>query len=103
MLPGAIAMGLMSPITGKLFDKYGARILAITGLIITTIATYLMSDLAQDSDYYYIMAVYTIRMFGMSMIMMPIMTNGLNQLPMNMNPHGTAATEKLSFKWNSPI
>ncbi|KQL35778.1 DHA2 family efflux MFS transporter permease subunit [Psychrobacillus sp. FJAT-21963] len=95
MLPGAIAMGLMSPITGKLFDKYGARILAITGLIITTIATYLMSDLAQDSDYYYIMAVYTIRMFGMSMIMMPIMTNGLNQLPMNMNPHGTAMNNTL--------
>ncbi|ALC85759.1 MULTISPECIES: DHA2 family efflux MFS transporter permease subunit [unclassified Bacillus (in: firmicutes)] len=95
MLPGAIAMGLMSPITGKLFDKYGARVLAITGLIITTIATYLMSDLAQDSDYYYIMAVYTIRMFGMSMIMMPIMTNGLNQLPMNMNPHGTAMNNTL--------
>ena len=29
-------------------------------------------------------------MFGMSMIMMPIMTNGLNQLPTRLNPHGTA-------------
>src|SRR5699024_2893907 len=25
MLPGAIIMGLMSPITGRLFDKFGAR------------------------------------------------------------------------------
>ena len=25
MLPGALAMGFMSPVTGKLFDKYGAR------------------------------------------------------------------------------
>ena len=32
MLPGAIVMGLMSPITGKLFDKIGPRILAISGL-----------------------------------------------------------------------
>ena len=38
MLPGALAMGIMSPITGKLFDKYGARSLAMIGLIITTIA-----------------------------------------------------------------
>src|SRR5690606_34545320 len=77
MLPGALAMGLMSPVTGKLFDKYGARSLAIIGLTITAIATYMMSNLAADSDYYYIMIVYTIRMFGMSMVMMPIMTNGL--------------------------
>lgn len=95
MLPGAIAMAIMSPITGKIFDKYGARILAIVGLTITTIATYLMSNLAQDSGYYYIMGIYTLRMFGMSMVMMPIMTNGLNQLPMKMNPHGTAMNNTL--------
>ncbi|QFF98835.1 MFS transporter [Psychrobacillus glaciei] len=95
MLPGAIAMGIMSPITGKLFDKYGARVLAITGLSITTIGTYLMSHLGMDSSYYYIMFIYTIRMFGMSMVMMPIMTNGLNQLPMKMNPHGTATNNTL--------
>lgn len=36
------------------------------------------------------MMIYAIRMFGMSMVMMPIMTNGLNQLPTRLNPHGTA-------------
>ncbi|WP_419962022.1 DHA2 family efflux MFS transporter permease subunit [Psychrobacillus sp. BM2] len=95
MLPGALAMGLMSPVTGKLFDKYGARSLAVIGLTITAIATYMMSNLAADSEYYYIMIVYTIRMFGMSMVMMPIMTNGLNELPMKMNPHGTAVNNTL--------
>ena len=54
-----------------------------------------MSNLGADSDYYYIMVVYTVRMFGMSMVMMPIMTNGLNQLPMNLNPHGTAMNNTL--------
>lgn len=95
MLPGALAMAIMSPITGKLFDKYGARMLAIIGLTITTVATYLMSDLAKDTGYFYIMGIYTLRMFGMSMVMMPIMTNGLNQLPMIKNPHGTAMNNTL--------
>ena len=95
MLPGALAMGIMSPITGKLFDKYGARILAMTGLVIMTIGTYMMSNLGMESEYFYIMAIYTVRMFGMSMVMMPIMTNGLNQLPMNLNPHGTAMNNTL--------
>ncbi|WP_409367662.1 MDR family MFS transporter [Lysinibacillus sp. 38-6] len=95
MLPGALAMGIMSPITGKLFDKFGPRILAITGLTITTIATFGLTKLALDSSYTFIVSLYTIRMLGMSMVMMPIMTNGLNQLPQMMNPHGTAINNTL--------
>jgi MFS family permease len=95
MLPGALAMGIMSPITGKLFDKFGPRILAIIGLTITTIATFGLAKLELDSSYTFIVSMYTIRMFGMSMVMMPIMTNGLNQLPQMMNPHGTAINNTL--------
>jgi uncharacterized membrane protein len=35
-------------------------------------------------------------MFGMSMVMMPVMTNGLNQLPSRLNPHGTAMNSTLN-------
>ena len=90
MLPGAIIMGIMSPITGKLFDKFGPRILAFVGLSITAFSTFLLSNLDLNSTYTYIIMIYTIRMFGMSMVMMPIMTNGLNQLPAKLYPHGTA-------------
>ncbi|WP_336046861.1 DHA2 family efflux MFS transporter permease subunit [Solibacillus ferritrahens] len=90
MLPGAIVMGIMSPITGKLFDRFGPRILAVIGLTITTLATVGLGYLDIDSSYLYIISVYTIRMFGISMVMMPIMTNGLNALPNRLNPHGTA-------------
>ncbi|HEK9099656.1 DHA2 family efflux MFS transporter permease subunit [Bacillus pfraonensis] len=90
MLPGAIIMGLMSPITGKLFDKFGPRLLAVVGLAITAVSTYMLAHLQIDSSHTYIILVYTLRMFGMSMVMMPIMTNGLNQLPTRLNPHGTA-------------
>lgn len=95
MLPGAIVMGLMSPVTGRLFDKYGARILAVIGLTITVISTFYLSRLGMESGYYYIMWIYTIRMLGISMVMMPVMTNGLNQLPMISNPHGTAMNNTL--------
>lgn len=90
MLPGALIMGIMSPITGKLFDKFGPRILAIVGLTIMAISTFMLANLQIDSAYSYIILVYSLRMFGMSMVMMPIMTNGLNQLPTRLNPHGTA-------------
>ncbi|GKU82211.1 DHA2 family efflux MFS transporter permease subunit [Niallia sp. NCCP-28] len=96
LLPGAIIMGIMSPITGKLFDKYGARALAVIGLIITAGTTYAFSKLTMTTAYSTLMIIYAIRMFGMSMIMMPVMTNGLNQVPQRLNPHGTAMNNTLS-------
>jgi MFS family permease len=90
MLPGAVVMAIMSPITGKLFDKFGPRALAVVGLSITAVSTYMLANLDAQSAYSYIIFVYSLRMFGLSMVMMPIMTNGLNQLPTKLNPHGTA-------------
>lgn len=95
MLPGALLMGIMSPITGKLFDKFGARILAVIGLTITAITTYYFSQLTLETTYSTLITLYTVRMFGMSMVMMPIMTNGLNQLPAHYNPHATAMNNTL--------
>jgi MFS family permease len=83
-------MGIMSPITGKLFDKFGPRLLSLTGLAITAISTYMLAHLQLDTGYAHIIMIYTLRLFGMSMVMMPIMTNGLNELPNRLNPHGTA-------------
>jgi EmrB/QacA subfamily drug resistance transporter len=90
LLPGGIVMGIMSPITGRLFDKYGARWLAIIGLAITIITTYALTRLHTDTPFSYVLWVYTARMFGMSILMMPIFTAGLNDLGLDLNKYGTA-------------
>ena len=95
MLPGALLMGIMSPITGKLFDKIGGRILAVVGLSITILTSYFFSKLTLDTSYTHLILLYSARMFGMSMVMMPVMTNGLNQLPARYYPHGTAMNSTL--------
>jgi EmrB/QacA subfamily drug resistance transporter len=95
MLPGSLLMGIMSPITGKLFDKYGGRVLAVIGLSITIITSYFLSTLTLHTSYTELILIYSARMFGMSMVMMPVMTNGLNQLPARYYPHGTAMNSTL--------
>ncbi|MGE6259489.1 DHA2 family efflux MFS transporter permease subunit [Heyndrickxia sporothermodurans] len=92
MLPGAVVMGIMSPISGKLFDRMGARPLAIFGLIITVITTWQFSQLTMQTSYGHIMLLYVLRMFGMSFLMMTVMTEGMNQLPIHLTSHGTAAS-----------
>lgn len=95
MLPGAIVMLIMSPISGILFDKIGPRPLAIIGMGITTVTTYQLTKLTLDTSYSYILIIYMIRYFGMSFLMMPIMTAGMNQLPRDLNKHGTAMSNTL--------
>src|SRR5699024_11322723 len=90
LLPGALISGLMSPITGRIFDRIGARTLAITGLIIMTAATVLFGFLGTATTMTFMMVLYMVRMFGFSMVMMPVTTAGLNQLPKKLIPHGTA-------------
>jgi EmrB/QacA subfamily drug resistance transporter len=92
LLPGAIVMGIMSPIAGSLFDKIGARPLAVIGLAITVVTTWGFTNLSMTTSYGHIMFLYVMRMFGMSFIMMTVMTEGLNQLPRHLGAHGTAAS-----------
>lgn len=90
LLPGALCMGIMSPLAGRWFDRYGARSIALVGISILVISTYLYSHLSDSTSYYWIMAIHAVRMLGISMVMMPVTTSGLNTLPPHDYPHGTA-------------
>ena len=96
LLPGALLMSMMSPLTGKLFDKFGGRILSIIGLTIVVITTFFFSQLEMDTTYTHLLILYSVRSVGISMVMMPVSTNGLNQLPKRLYPHGTAMNNTLN-------
>lgn len=83
-------MMVMSPISGALFDKVGPRPLALVGLIITAITTFEFANLTTETTYSTLVIFYAIRSLGMSLLMMTIMTAGMNQLPKHLNTHGTA-------------
>ncbi|GAB2532967.1 MDR family MFS transporter [Gracilibacillus alcaliphilus] len=95
LLPGAVLMGLMNPITGRLFDKFGGKWLAVIGLGLITVTTFMFTVLTTDTSWMYIATVNAIRMFGIAMVMMPVTTAGLNQLPERLIPHGSAMNNTL--------
>ncbi|MEK5451648.1 DHA2 family efflux MFS transporter permease subunit [Staphylococcus sp. FSL R7-0694] len=90
MLPGALVMGVLGPVAGKLLDTIGIKPLAIFGIGIMTYATWELTKLNMDTPYLSIMGIYVLRSFGMAFIMMPIMTAGMNALPARLISHGNA-------------
>jgi EmrB/QacA subfamily drug resistance transporter len=90
LLPGALIMGFMNPITGRIFDKFGAKWLAVTGLLLISVTTFMFTNLTPQTTFVYLATVNAVRMLGVAMVMMPVTTAGLNQLPNRLIPHGTA-------------
>ncbi|MFB9769922.1 MDR family MFS transporter [Lactiplantibacillus modestisalitolerans] len=90
LLAGALMMGIMSPITGRAFDRFGARRLALLGMFLLTIGTLPFAFITRTTPTIYIVFLYALRMFGIAMVMMPSTTAGMNALPVDLMGHGTA-------------
>jgi len=90
LLPGALCMGFLSPIIGRIFDKVGGKGLALGGFTILAVTSLPFMMLSLDSSITLITVAYTLRLIGVGMIMMPLTTAGINSLPPHLIPHGTA-------------
>ncbi|NBJ67999.1 MULTISPECIES: MDR family MFS transporter [Clostridia] len=95
LLPGSIINGLMSPVMGHLFDKFGPRVMMIPATLILSTIMFMLSRLNENTEAWMIIIAYIILMLTVSAIMMPAETNGLNQLPKRLYPHGTSVMSTL--------
>ena len=95
LLPGGVLNGLLSPLMGNLFDQFGPKWLVILGSLIVTGAMVGFSTITMETASAFIIGLHIMTMIGVSMIMMPAQTNGLNQLPRELYPHGTAIMNTL--------
>jgi EmrB/QacA subfamily drug resistance transporter len=81
LLPQALVMAVMMPSAGILYDRFGPRWLAVSGLALVAFGTYLMKDLTLDSSNTVFVWILVLRAVGMGLAMMPIMTGGLSVVP----------------------
>ncbi|HWQ88579.1 MAG TPA: DHA2 family efflux MFS transporter permease subunit [Desulfitobacteriaceae bacterium] len=90
LLPSALAAGLMMPISGALFDKYGAKIVTIPGLLILAVSSYQMSRFNVDTPTATITLIATLRGVGLGFAMMPVNTAAMNAIPRELFGKATA-------------
>lgn len=95
LLPGSLLNGALSPFMGQLFDKVGPRPMMIPATLVLSGTMFMMSRLDTDSSVWMIVIGFLLLMVSVSAIMMPAQTNGLNQLPKRLYPHGTAVISTL--------
>ncbi|MEK4080099.1 MDR family MFS transporter [Solibacillus sp. FSL K6-1126] len=95
LLPSAIINAFLSPVTGKLFDKYGAKPLFIFGLVLVALSMWLVIDLSSTTSYVYILVRTIILRIGLAFITMPLNTAALNAIPRELASHGSAVNNTI--------
>lgn len=95
LLPGCIIGAMLAPISGRLLDKFGAKrpILLGNASILVSVICYSLYPYELSSFFFIIF--YLFFAFGQGFSMGTIMTNGLSQLPEELNADGNAAMNTL--------
>lgn len=92
LLPQAIAAGIFMPIGGKLFDRFGARPVVITGLAIVTLAGFILSQISADTTILTLMIPLSMLGAGMGLSMMPLNTHIMQSAPKELVSRVTSLT-----------
>ncbi|WP_157105172.1 MFS transporter, partial [Nocardia coubleae] len=90
VMPGGLAMGLLGPTVGKLFDKFGGRVLVIPGSIGITVSLAGFTQISTDMPYWQLLGLHILMMVSLAATFTPVFTLGLGALPMNLYSHGSS-------------
>ena len=91
MLPGGIVNAAISGLAGRMFDKYGAKILATIGFIIAI----MLLNVSTHTSVAYIIAAHVILMIGCPLAMSPSQTHALNSLEIYESADGSTIINTL--------
>jgi DHA2 family lincomycin resistance protein-like MFS transporter len=95
LLPATLANGLVTPIGGKIYDKFGVKVLIPVGFTIILVSMFILSQSNNDTSLIQIIIAYAVVCMGVGITMSPAQTNSLNQLPIEAYPHGVAILNTL--------
>jgi EmrB/QacA subfamily drug resistance transporter len=90
LLPQAIGMAVIMPISGRLYDRFGPRWPAIAGLTLAGGGDLLLTGINADMTQGELMLWLVIMTAGLALAMMPIMTSGISALSPEIVNSGSA-------------
>lgn len=90
LMPGALLMGLLGPIVGRLFDKVGPRPLIIPAMFVVTAVMWAMTLLGTDTPWPLILVGHLIISLGFAFLFGPLFTTSLSSVEPRLYSHGSA-------------
>ncbi|MBN4927754.1 DHA2 family efflux MFS transporter permease subunit [Hoyosella rhizosphaerae] len=90
MMPGGLAMGLLGPVVGRWFDKFGGRLLVLPGAIGALAALIILSQVSLSMPLVAVIATHVVLLVSLAAVFTPVFTLGLSALPPHLYSHGSS-------------
>ena len=95
MMPAAIVGAIAGVVSGRLFDRHGARKVSLPGIVVLLGAAVALCFTGLDTPVLAIAALYMVETLGWQMVATPVNTWGINSLSDEVIQHGTAVLDTL--------
>ncbi|MCK9794175.1 DHA2 family efflux MFS transporter permease subunit [Isoptericola sp. 4D.3] len=91
MLPGGLAMGVLGPVVGRLYDRLGPRPLVLPGVAAVGVSMVVFATLTPTSAVWLVLVGHMVLSLGLAFIFTPTFTSALGGLVPSLYSHGSAA------------
>ncbi len=88
--PGGLAMGLLGPRVGKVYDERGARVLVIPGAVGLLAAMSAFAFVGATTPLWIVLVAHVALMVSLAALFTPLFTMGLGVLPPRLYSHGSS-------------
>lgn len=90
VMPGGLAMGLLGPTIGRVYDRLGARVLMLPGgaLAVLALAAFAMMD--TRTPYWMVLVAHVTLSLGLAALFTPMFTMSLGSLQSHLYSHGSS-------------
>lgn len=90
VMPGGLAMGVLGPRVGRVFDAVGGRPLVIPGAAGIAVALIALTQLTATTPYAVVLGIHVLLMVCLAAVFTPVFSLGLGDLPMHLYSHGSS-------------
>ena len=90
MMPGGLAMGLLGPTVGRVFDRFGGRVLVVPGSAGIALALAGFTQISMTMPYWQVLGLHVLLMIALAATFTPLFTLGLGALPPHLYAHGSS-------------
>jgi len=90
VLPGALAMGLAGPFIGRIYDRWGTRVLLVPGAVITSAMLWFYTTFGTETPVWLVAVAQTVLSVGLALSFTPLFTASLASLQPKFYSYGSA-------------
>jgi DHA2 family lincomycin resistance protein-like MFS transporter len=90
LLPGGLLMGLLGPVVGRLYDRFGPRTLLVPGTVLTSASLWAATLFDTDSSVLLVLVFHLLLSGGLALVFTPAFTAGLGAVAPRLYSYGSA-------------